>query len=315
MKLPAHTDLSIETVHAIAARHGFQVASITRLPDTGIFNAVYILGEDLVLRVPRQHPAHIDALYREAIAVPAARAAGIRTPALIAFDDACDLVPVPYIIYARVHAETLGLLDLEPAETPETWRELGRDLALLHTRIRSDDVPGSLARQETLPDPRLRAEQLVADGYFTSSEARWLVSWLDHLAPAALLPVPQRMVHGDIQATNVMVGQGTHDYRAIIDWGRAGWADAAHDFASVSLRAVPFLLQGHREVAPLDGDETAEARILWRYLQLALLIMPRQPDPRRSWAERPWSLWLEVLRFFAGPLDSAWRESAPSRRL
>lgn len=48
MKLPGHTELSIETAHAIAARHGFQAATVTRFPDTGIFNAVYLLGEDLV---------------------------------------------------------------------------------------------------------------------------------------------------------------------------------------------------------------------------------------------------------------------------
>lgn len=314
MNLPAHTHLSVETVHAIAARHGVQVTTMTRLPDTGIFNAIYLLGQDLVLRVPRQHPAHIDALYREAIVVPAAAAAGIRTPALIAFDDTCDLVPVPYTLYERVHGETLGLLDLEPAETPETWRELGRDLARVHTDVRADDLRGELAHQEPLPDPRVRAEELATDGYFTSSEARWLVAWLEYLAPSALVPVPDRIVHGDVQATNVMVEPGNHRYRAIIDWGSAGWADPTHDFAAVPLRAVPLLLQGHREIAPLDHDETAEARILWRYLQLALLIMPRQPDPVRAWAERPWALWLEVLCFLTGPLDRPWLEVAPPSR-
>lgn len=314
MKLPAHTDLSVEAVHAIATRHAFQVTTITRLPDTGIFNAIYLLGQDLVLRVPRQHPAHIDALYREAIVVPVARAVGVRTPALIAFDDTCNLVPVPYTLYERVHGETLGLLDLEPAETPETWRELGRDLARLHMSIQADDLRGELAHEEPLPDPRVRAEELATDGYFTSSAARWLVGWLEHLALSALVPVPHRIVHGDVQATNVMVEPENHRYRAIIDWGSAGWADATHDFAAVPLRGVPLLLQGHREIAPLDRDDTAEARILWRYLQLALLIMPRQLDPLRSWAERPWALWLEVLRFFAGPLNRSWAALAPPSR-
>ena len=60
------------------------------------------------------HKGDIEALYREAIAVPAARQAGVRTPALVVFDDTRDLVSVPYVIYERVHGETLAELDLEP---------------------------------------------------------------------------------------------------------------------------------------------------------------------------------------------------------
>ena len=51
-------------------------------------------------------------------------------------------------------------------------------------------------------------------------------------------------------------------YEAIIDWGSAGLGDTALDFAGVPLRAVPHMLAGHREIAPLDGDETAEQRIV-----------------------------------------------------
>src|SRR5262249_19074523 len=83
------------------------------------------------------------------------------------------------------------------------------------------------------------------------------------------------------------------------------------DFAGVPSRAVPFMLAGHREIAPLDADQTAEARIVWRHLQLALWSLPRGAVPSRSWAERPLAMLLEVLRFFADPPDERWRELGP----
>ncbi len=283
---------------------------MVQLPETGIFNAVYLLGEHHVLRIPRNHPKHVEALYREAIAVPAARQAGVRTPALVVFDDTCDLVSVPYVIYERVHGETLAELDLEPLPAADVWRELGRDLALLHA-VTARDLAGPLSSQKALPDPRELVETRSRDGWFTSSEARWLVAWLDRLAPVALTPVPSRVLHGDSQATNVMVSPIRLRYVAIIDWGSAGWGDAAEDFAGVPLRAVPFMLQGHRDLAALDDDDSAEARILWRHLQLGLFTLPRGAVPGRSWAERPLAMLFEIFRFFLAEPGVRWADLGP----
>jgi aminoglycoside phosphotransferase (APT) family kinase protein len=281
------------------------------LPETGIFNAIYLLGDDLILRVPRDHPAHVAAVRKEAVAVPAARQAGVRTPRLVVFDDSLELLPVPFTVYERVHGETLGLLGLEPEDTPAVWRELGRDLARLHAGVGESSPAGGLGAAVGLPDPRERAEELASMGYVTASEARWLVGWLDRLSPEALTPVPRRFLHGDTQSTNVMVRPVSLDYLAVIDWGSASWGDSALDFQGVPLRAVPYLLEGHRAVAPLDSDETAEARILWRHLQLGLLVFPRRPDPVRSWAERPATMLLDVLRFFLNDPGGRWRELKP----
>ena len=90
MKLPDFPTVSTEIVDAIARRHGLGALRARRLPETGIFNAMYALGPRHVLRTPRDHHAHFDALRREATIVPAARAAGVRTPALVAFDATCQ---------------------------------------------------------------------------------------------------------------------------------------------------------------------------------------------------------------------------------
>ena len=210
-----------------------------------------------------------------------------------------------------VPGRALGVLDLEPVETVDAWRALGRDLALLHTRVRKVGPAGALRTATALPDPRTLVEDRAHDGWFTALEARWLARWLERLAPAATVPVPPRFLHLDVQATNVLLRSDSLAYAALLDWGNAGWGDAAWDFFGIPLRAVPQVLAGHREVAPLDADESAEARILWRHLQMVLAILPRGPTPGLSWGERPLAWLLEVARFFFDAPHGRWRELAP----
>lgn len=313
MKLPDPVPISVAAVRAIGERHGFAVDAHRELPRTGIINIIYEIGNGLILRVPRNHPAHIDQTRREAVAAPIARSLGVRTPELLVYDDSLAVLPVPYTIYERVPGETLGLLPLEPTDVPEVWRELGRDLALLHEGSIQDSAVGQLQPAKPLPDPRHRAEELAAQGYFSTSEARWLIGWLDELAPLALSPVPSRLLHGDTQATNIMVEPGSRRYLALLDWGNAAWGDVAIEGIGMPLRAVPFMLQGHREVAPFDGEDTIEARILWLQLQWALLIIPRQPDPLLAPAERPITTLLEIFRFLLSNPGTPWGELSPSR--
>ena len=307
MQLPEFPQVSTEVLRAIAMRHGLEAKDFSRLRNVGIFNAIYLLGSEHVLRIPRDAPPFVEAIRKESIAVPAARAVGVRTPALVAFDDSLDLLPVSYAIYERVHGETLGLLDLEPTYTPGAWQDVGRDLARLHEGV-SEDEPTAGLELEPLPDPRSLPDELASAGYFTSLEARWLSGWLERLAPVALAPVARRFRHGDLQTTNVMIRRAALEYLALIDWGACGWGDAAHDFAGIPLRAVPSMLSGYRELTPLPGDDTAEARILWRHLQIALYLLGRPPQPGLSWAERPAAMMLEIMRFFLDSPGGPWRD-------
>jgi hypothetical protein len=156
-----------ETLEAICERHDLSAAEISRLKAAGIFNAIYLVGSEHVLRVPRDAPPFIAAIRKESVAVPAARAAGVRTPALVAFDDSLELLPVPYAIYERVHGEALGALDRDPEATPGVWHDVGCDLAMLHEGV---DAYGPVAdlECEPLPDPRPMPDELASAGYFTS---------------------------------------------------------------------------------------------------------------------------------------------------
>jgi aminoglycoside phosphotransferase (APT) family kinase protein len=311
-QLPPHVDLTPQTIRAIADRHGLDIAAgVERLPDAGIVNAIYRLGETAILRVPRNHAGCIADCCAEAIAVPAARAVGVRTPRLLAFDDSLDVLPVPYTIYQCVPGRSLEASGAAPDDAARIWREVGRDLARLHVGVAVDGAVAGLPEMFWRTDPRPMLVQRAEEGWLTSLEVGWMTAWLDRLAPAALAPLPIRLLHGDVQGSNVLVSPEPTRYEALLDWGCASLGDVACDFAGLALRAVPHLLAGHREVAAPDGDDTIEARIVWRHLQIALHMLPRGAVPGRSWAEHPLPMLLEVMRFFADPPDERWRAVGP----
>lgn len=310
MPLPNFPVITSEALNIIAERH--HASYVKELPELGMFNGIFALGDDLILRVPRDHPFPISKTYKEQVAVAAARAVDVRTPAIVTFDDSFKLIAAPYSVYERVKGKTLETLGLEPNSTPEVWRELGHDFAHLHHGVEKLGAVGEV-EAPNYPDPRELADDLAEKGYFTRLEVRWLQGWFEHLAPATQQPIAKHFLHGDPQGTNVMVGRTTLNYLAVLDWGSAKWGDPAWDFVNVPFGAVPFMLEGYRKVAPLLGDEdgTAEARILWRTLGSALDSVGGSPLPERSWAERPLSVLLQLVRFLLMSDQPVWTQWLP----
>jgi len=308
LKLPPFPEITPDTLFAIVDRHGLAIEEIEHMPDVGIFNALYSLDGRYVLRIPRQQKEFIAATRKEALAAPAARAVGVRTPELIVFDNQRDILPVPYTIYEQIYGRTLGLLEHDPADALGVWREVGRDLARLHSGVEAEG-PIAALKLEVLSDPRELPRMLAETGYFSGSDARGLERWLDRLAPTALQPAPRRFLHGDVQATNLIVQTRPLAYTAILDWGAAGWGDPAWDFAGMPLSVVPAMLNSYVELSPIADMPGFTARILWRQLQIGLFLLQREPQPTRSWAERPLGVIFDILRFLAsaGEPWASWR--------
>jgi hypothetical protein len=93
--------------------------------------------------------------------------------------------------------------------------------------------------------------------------------------------------------------------------GRLWLGDPALDFSGMPLRAAPLVLAGYREIAPLPEDETAEARFLRYHLHFALLNIRNEPQPLRSWGERPLGYLLEALHFLLKPPSDRWAGLGP----
>src|SRR5215475_12521378 len=101
------------------------------LTSTGVANWIYAT-RDVVLRVATDHRDGVPDARTESVAAPAAYAAGILTPRMIAFDDTRTLVDRPFSLWERVHGVTLGQITLSGEARVAAWRSVGRELARLH---------------------------------------------------------------------------------------------------------------------------------------------------------------------------------------
>lgn len=279
----------------------------------GAANHVFQLGADMVLRIPRSSSFARD-LRTEADVIPLARGLGIRTPAVVAYDDSCSVVDVPYMVVERARGTDLCQRDLPPQRAVPVLREVGRQLGVLHreTSVLGARPPGVPAADEGGDPEALVAELLVA-GQLDPGTARWLTGWFQHLTPYRPLTRHEVLVHGDVSPPNVLVTD-TGDLGALVDWGDATWADPATDFAKLPLTVLPAVLDGYRQEIP-DRDSTQcwEARVLWYHLAWALARL-RNPEPvagGRHWTAPPASRLLGILRFFAGEVPEPWRSLVP----
>jgi hygromycin-B 7''-O-kinase len=263
-------------VAAVAAGYGIRPGRVRPLPP-GVANQVYLLGDDLVLRIPRSAGYAAD-LRKEAALLP--HLLGLRTARLVAFAE----VPVIHLVTTRVPGTDRVTSEVDD----RIGRQVGRELAELH-RIRADLPPVPV--DTPAADPFALVDGLRADGWIDAGSAHRLTAWFERLGP----PSPEQvLIHGDIAPQNLLADDAG-DLTGIVDWGDAMRADPATDFAKVRLAQVPALLAGYREGGAPEGHW--EARVLWHHLAWALgRITDRVPRPgERHWTAPPAARLIDVL--------------------
>lgn len=282
-------NLDPDLVDALFARHGIR-GPWAPLPATGIANRVYATQE-VVLRVATDHPEAVPDARTESVAAPVAHAAGILTPRLIAFDDSRTLVDRPFSLWERVHGEALGLLELGRDQLTGAWRQVGRQLARLHDRVRACadpngylDTPG----RETDLHPLLN--RLADAGHLDAATAEEVARLIREIAPHVAAGVDVRFVHNDVHDMNVLCSSAG-ELLAIIDWGDAGWGDPTLDFAMIPLDALPYAVEGYESEAPGALGAFPEARFVWDKLQAALNAACDNPGH-----SVPWGAFRQFLR-------------------
>ncbi|MEV0277031.1 aminoglycoside phosphotransferase family protein [Streptomyces sp. NPDC050610] len=293
---------------ALAARYGVPAGQVRALPSGGA-NRVFLLGDGLVLRMPRTREAAAG-LRKEAEVVPVARAAGVRTPEIVAFEDGDGSeTDVPHMVVRRAAGRDMSVLALPESEAHRVLRQVGRELAKLHRQSpERDELPG-VPVDDAPEDPRLLVARLLDGGWLDSGTARWLTGWFGRLAARLPADPPRVLLHGDIAPQNLLVAASPARLSAVVDWGDAMWADPAAEFAKIPLGGVPAMLDGYRqEAGEPAGQGDWEARVLWHHLTWALGRLP-DPVPRpgeRHWTAPPASRLLGLLRFFAAGPPPPW---------
>ena len=257
-------NLDPELIDAMFARYGVP-GPWEVLPSTGLANHIFAT-RDVVLRVATEHPDGVVDARTESVAAPVARAAGILTPRLIAFDDTRTLAERPFSLWERVHGETLGLTSLSPGPTAKVWRSVGRELARLHLRVhKCADPKGYLDEPGRDQDVDAVVKRLVDAKKLDIDTAGRVKRLAKELRPHVAAGIATRFIHDDIHPMNIMCS-ADGELLAIIDWGDAGWGDPTLDFAAIPFDAIPSALDGYEAEAPGALGALPEARIAWNKL-------------------------------------------------
>lgn len=219
-----------------AALGGARVENVERLSggasrETWRFDAD---GEPLILRRdPPSRPGLPGAMGREAAAIRASAAAGLRVPEILVATDDADLWGSAGIVMRRVEGETLArriLRDDEYAGAREVLAaQCGEFLAGLHA-VDPAAVPGMWGG-----DPVQLCRDNLANIGGSSETFDLAFRWLEEHRPA---PTGRAIIHGDFRLGNLIVGPD--GLRAVLDWELVHEGDPAEDLGWLCVRCWRF---------------------------------------------------------------------------
>jgi aminoglycoside phosphotransferase (APT) family kinase protein len=191
------------------------------VPESGTVNALYRLGGELAVRIPRNRPTRWSDLDGEFSWLPRlAPLLPVRLPVPIARGRPSDGYPHEWGIF-----EWLPGANPVPGDVPES---LGDELAEFVLTLHALDLPdgpdsvrgSDLARFDEFTRENLRA----LEGQLDTARAEALWDEALALAPWPHAPV---WIHADLMPGNLLLDDGR--LAAVIDWGGSGMGDPAVD--------------------------------------------------------------------------------------
>ncbi|WP_405971922.1 aminoglycoside phosphotransferase family protein [Streptomyces sp. NBC_00988] len=219
--------------------------TVTRVASAGTDNAMFRLGEDMVVRLPRL-PGGARQIETEQRWLPRlAPQLPLAVPVPLAMGEPGRGYGLRWGVYSWLDGE--NAYDSPPTELADTAVELGRFVAALR---QVDAVGGSvsfrggpLGAQDA--DVRKAIEELGADG--THDAALATAAWERALSLPQWEAAPV-WLHGDLLPGNLLTGSGR--LTAVIDFGCLGVGDPAAD----ALPAWALFSAGTREVFREAGE-------------------------------------------------------------
>lgn len=305
---PSHAALS-----AIGRQFGVVAGEVHPLPE-GEANYAYRLGDGLILRIPRDDGQLTADLLKERVVIPVARSVGVLTPEIVAFDESGKDIDAPYLVVRRVSGTDLDRLPFPPVQSVPVYREVGCNLALLHSSVIAGSLPG-VPVDDDGDDPRDLLAPLVRDHALDPGSAAWLWGWFDRLDPGIPDRSPLVLIHGDIAPRNLLADPETGRLTGIVDWGDAALADPAMDFAKLPLAVLPAAIEGYLGQTDWseDGFRSWQARAFRYQLHWAVAALGRR-DPETGQLRRPgpaMARLMVIVRFLIDTPDERWRRLRP----
>jgi len=224
---PDEIDIGIPVVARLIAEQFPQWARlpVTEVPSAGTDNAIYRLGEEMAVRLPRR-PRTVAALAREQQWLPRlAPLLPLAVPVPLAHGAPGEGFPFPWSVYRWLDGENVAY---EPdVDLPDAAVRLGRFVAALQRIDTAGGSPPSFrAEPVSALDDRVRAEirGLAADGMVDPDLAT--AAWETAMATPAW-EGPPCWVHADLSPFNLLACHGR--LTAVIDFGGLGVGDPAID--------------------------------------------------------------------------------------
>ncbi len=267
-------DIGVDLVRALIADQfpDWGDLPLRLVPSAGTVNAIYRLGEDMCVRLPRVRGWASD-LEKELQWLPSlAPQLPLAVPVPVASGVPGQGFPHPWAIYRWLDGETLTTAGV--SDERRAAADIGRFVAAL----RSIDQAGAPVSTRDTPlverdhDARSAIKSLRGDVDTYAVTAAWEVS----LEAPAWDGAPV-WTHGDLLPTNLLVQGGR--LSAVVDWGNAGIGDSAVDVipAWTVLSGV-----GRDDFrGALDVDDATWLRSRGFALHQALMIVPyyRETNP------------------------------------
>ena len=196
--------------------------AIERVPSAGTDNAIYRLGDDLAVRLPRIHWA-VDNVAKEQRWIPVlAPHLPLSVPLPVASGEPEPAFPYPWGVVQWLPGEiaTLDLLD-DPIEA-------ARELAAFVRALREVDTAGGTTAVRGLPVRNGAAMVRIGlEGLRGEVDALAVAEAWDHVLTVPDYDGPPVWFHGDLSYLNLLARDGR--LSGVIDWGTCGVGDPAID--------------------------------------------------------------------------------------
>lgn len=250
-------DTGADLVRGLLANQHPQWAElpIERASSAGTDNAMYRLGDDLAVRLPRIHWA-VDAVAKERRWLPIlAPHLPLAVPLPIAAGEPEAAFPYPWAVVRWLPGElaTLDRLD-DPVRA-------ALDLAALVRALQSVDVAGGpehdRGRPLRLVDAAMRKGIAALRG---ECDAEAITEAWGRLVAAPDHEGPSVWFHGDLSYLNLLAQDG--ELTAVIDWGTCGVGDPAIEMTIAWSLFPPHARQAYRDALGVD-DATWERGKGW----------------------------------------------------
>ena len=239
-----HSDeipIDAELVRRLVARAmpAYADAPVRRLASSGSTNALFRLGEELLVRLPRQ-PGGSQTISKEATWLPVlGPLLPVSVPDVVAvFDPDCDY-PERWSVVRWIDGAPPEVVDPDTSVDPRR-EDLAMNLATFLDALRQADVPPGavenlhlqsyrgepLATMDQATRANIERCQDLADFDFDLDAAKQM--WVEAMKlPGAADPATPRWYHGDLAAENLLVRDGA--LTAVLDFGGLSVGDPTVD--------------------------------------------------------------------------------------